>query len=269
MDSGALETFRNLHSRNGIMSSKLLPAYVCLVGCFLTMASAASAQEVFADWTSLTTFEIGSITAVASTSNQVNAADVLLTTTATQDGFTNYPDVWFTPTPPVGILWSGGVIGNATLGSEGSNDITVDFSEPVFNPRFHFINLDNATVTFTGSSVQRLSGNTFFEVTGEVVNSTTVGGPNPGCADDLGGNPLGACGTVELLGTFTSVTFTAADQSITTTGSGDGFLWTMSADANAAALAIPTASEWGLILLGFLIVGAALVTLRRATFLGA
>lgn len=226
------------------------------------IAMPASAQQTFANWTSNTTFDFGgAVTGSAATSNVINAADAMLTATGPQDGSPNYPSTWFSPTPPVGTVWSGGGV-NAT-GGPGSVDVTVTFSETVFNPRFHFTNLDNGTVAFNGVAIARLSGNPEFEVTGNVANSTPNPAANGGCEDAMGNNPNGGCGTVELFGGLTSVTFTVADTD-PSGGSGDGFAWTLSYDPAAAPVqAIPTVSEWGLLLLILLLAAAALPMLRR------
>jgi hypothetical protein len=137
----------------------------------------------------------------------------------------------------------------------------VVFSEPVINPRFHFANLDAGSVDFGGVTIARLSGNPEFEVMGALVNATTATPIGGGCEDVMGGNPNGACGTVELDGTFTSVTVTITDED-TVIGAGDGFVWTVSVDPSLTVTPIPTASEWGLFLLALLLAGVALFRLR-------
>ena len=54
----------------------------------------------------------------------------------------------------------------------------------------------------------------------------------------MGGNPEGGCGTVQLTGTYLSVTFTATDTDVSLVG-GDGFAWTMSAASPVPAYAEP------------------------------
>jgi hypothetical protein len=240
----------------------LRTAFLALTATLVLFPVAASAQQTFANWSDPTHFDLGAVTASAATSNPVNYGGDLLGTTITADGAANYPDIWYSPTPPVGILWSLGSINNAVAGSEGSIDVTVTFSEPVVDPRFHFLNLDNGTADFGTAPVILLSGNPIFDVTGNVVNATPQPATVSGCQDAAGGGSNGACGTVELTGAFTSVTFTVLDTD-TSTGSGDGFLWTVSIDPSlSAATPIPTLSEWMLVLLALLLGTAAAVRLR-------
>ncbi len=230
----------------------------------LLVPSAASAQQVFANWTSNTTFDFGgAVTGTASTGNAISAVNTLLSLTIPVDGSANYPDVWFTPTPPVGTVWSIGSVDAG--GTVGSADLTVTFSQPVLNPRFHFVNLDFGTVDFGGVTVARLSGNPEFEVTGSVLNSTPAQALLGGCEDLAGGNPNGGCGTVELFGPITSVTFTVTDTE-PIPGAGDGFAWTLSYDPAVAptpVVTIPTLDEWGMVLLILLLSAVALPLLRR------
>lgn len=226
-------------------------------------ASISFAQQDFANWTSNTTFDLGANSATVTTANEVNATNLLLDTPIVIDGATNYPDIWYTPTPAVGTVWSLGGIDNIAAGATGSIDVTITFTDSVFNPRLHFVNLDNATVDFAGLAVNRLSGNSEFEVTGTVVNSTPNVALLGGCDDAAGANPNGACGTVELSGGHSSITFTVTDTD-TVVGSGDGFGWTMSLNAPLPqALPVPALSSQGLIVLMLMLVSAAVISLRR------
>jgi hypothetical protein len=246
---------------------------VAFVACLtLALGPALAAQEIFADWTSsmggTATFDLGDESGTVTEANPVNWAG-LISAIGPQDGATNYPDVWYTPTPPVGVEWLGLGANNAVAGSVGSVDQVIVFSGPVRDPKFHFINLDNGTVDFSSTTtsgggpvaVVRLSGNPEFEVAGDVANST----PNPaaigGCEDAVGNNPNGGCGTLQLAGLYTQVTLRVTDVD-TSTGSGDGYAMTMSIP-EAVTLEIPTLGEVSLAILALLLAGAALWMVRR------
>ena len=217
------------------------PMLLALLMFFFMPAGSAIAAQIFANWTTETSFELGAITAAIATSNNVNATDTLLRNTPTLDGQTNYDGGWFTPQPPQGTLWSTGGIENMDSGSTGSIDVTLTFSAAVPNPRFHFYNLDNGTVSFGAIPFDRLSGNPEFEVSGAVINSTPNSALNGGCEDELGGNGNGACGTVQLQGTFSSITFTVTDSSLAS--GGDGFGWTVSYDQPTISIDDVTVEE--------------------------
>lgn len=244
------------------MSPRKFLVSILVLGFALT--GPAVAQYVYVDWTSNTTFETGMITATAATSNPVNVSQLPLTGIAAQDGATNYPDAWYTLTPEVGVEWSTGGINNAADGSIGSIDVTVTFSEAVQNPRFHFLNLDNGSIDFAATPTTLLSGNPIFDVAGSVVNAVTQAATVGGCQDAMGAGSNGACGSVELSGSFTSVTFTIIDNN-TSTGGGDGFAWTMSLDPTPPppVTEVPTASELALLLLALLLGTTAVWRLRR------
>ena len=234
------------------------PLWTALVTfSFLFLSQAASAQHNFANWTSNTSFTLNGATATASTINAIDINSSMLTNFNTVDGALNYPDVWFTPVPVVGLLWSLGGVDNALAGTTGSVDVSISFDMPVNNPRFHFLNLDNATVSFTGITLGALSGNPLFDVSAGDINLVPQAATVGGCADAASMGSNGACGTVELPGSYTSITFTVLDND-TNIGSGDGFAWTVSADAGPilpAPANVPTLSASGLILLALLLLG--------------
>ncbi len=207
----------------------------------LAATPALQAQEVYVDWLTATgpsaTFDFGpSISGTVAIGNPMNGSGAVSSITAL-DGTTNYPSTWYSPgPPPVGTEWVGGGVGNVDGVNPGSVDYVITFSAPVINPRFHFLNLDAATVDFGpttdsgGSPVvtSLASGNPEFEMAGDVYNATPRIAFAFGCEDAMGGNPEGACGTVQLTGTYLSVTFTATDTDVSLVG-GDGYNWTMSA----------------------------------------
>ena len=207
----------------------------------LAGASGLQAQEVYVDWLTATgsnaTFDFGpTISGTVAIANLMNG-NGNVSSISPVDGATNYPSTWYSPgPPPVGTEWMTGGVGNLDNMNPGSADFVVTFSGPVFNPRFHFLNLDAATVDFSPTTdsggnpvVSSLaSGNPEFEAAGNVYNATPRLAFAFGCEDAMGGNPEGGCGTVQLTGTYLSVTFTATDTDVSLVG-GDGFSWTMSA----------------------------------------
>lgn len=207
----------------------------------LASGAAVQAQENYVDWLTATgpaaTFEFGpTITGSVAIANPANGSGAMSSISAL-DGTTNYPSTWFSPAaPPVGTEWVGGGVGNVDGVNPGSVDYVITFSAPVIDPRFHFVNLDAGTVDFSpttdsgGSPVvtSLASGNPEFEATGDLYNSTPRIALAFGCEDLVGGNPEGGCGTVQLTGSYLSVTFTCTDTDVSLVG-GDGFSWTMSA----------------------------------------
>ncbi|MCG8455146.1 MAG: hypothetical protein MI919_02625 [Holophagales bacterium] len=210
------------------------------LGLAVLVSSAAVGQESYVDWQTATgsgaTFTWDLLTGTVQIPTTVNAGS---TANAIElvDGATNYPDAWYSPAaPPVGTEWLSSGVGNLDGANPGTADWVITFSGPVVDPRFHFLNLDAATVDFGATTdtssnpvaLSLLSGNPELEVAGNVVNSTPRQAFAFGCEDAVGGNPEGACGTVQLTGTYDSVTFTLTDTDINIAG-GDGFWWTLSA----------------------------------------
>lgn len=80
-----------------------------------------------------------------------------------------------------------------------SNNYVLAFGAPVTNPRLHLFSL-GSTLTFAGAvQIVKLSGDDTFTVSGATVNGVPVS--QPGSADPNG--------TVELVGIFSSIAFTA------------------------------------------------------------
>lgn len=76
---------------------------------------------------------------------------------------------------------------------QGSQGYTLSFSQAVTDPLIHVFNLAS-TVTFTGINPVKLSGDTHFAVLGNSVTGDNAQGQSNG--------------TLRLLGTFSSITFT-------------------------------------------------------------
>jgi hypothetical protein len=119
---------------------------------------------------------------------------------------------------------------------------TVTFASPVTNTVFHFLNLDSSQQIFTGATDGNgnpISGTdlatSFSVLNGNNALTTTISGgqfvvhPNPftgvfvGCQSNLGDNPNGACGSVLLSGTYSSVTWYGTDFD-PSASAGDGWL---------------------------------------------
>lgn len=164
----------------------------------------------------------------------------------------NYPSdpntsVSYYDPAPQGSVWLVNRINNTDADQAFRADrgvqYTLTFDRPVENPRFHFLNLDNGSVSFDQGTVTRLAGNTEFEVSGLRVNNpeTSDHSLNPGCEANDGTNPSGACGTVEVTGTVSAVTFRIYDHYDVDAGSsGDewSFTWSVAALAPAAPTAL-------------------------------
>ena len=140
----------------------------------------------------------------------------------------NFPGSWYTPS----LLASDFRlfdINNQTAAGLASATVTYSFNVPVTNPIFHFSNLDASTLNFSGTTttggtpviLSKLSGNNELEVSGALVNNGWKAPQFLGCQNNSGGNPTGGCGSVQLVGTYSTVVYSETDQYIAT-GSGDG-----------------------------------------------
>jgi hypothetical protein len=153
----------------------------------------------------------------------------------------NFPLAWYTPTPDVtpgtGAAWVRNVFGPdvtvLTMADTVTNTITYTFAQPVANPRFHILNQDIASIGFVQglpaapTSLVKLSGNDQLTVSGTTIpaSSTAVNGLAAGCQNGAD-RPAGICGTVEIPGTYTSLTFLLE----VPVPARDNFLFTLSAD---------------------------------------
>lgn len=197
--------------------------------------SAAGVHE-FADWSGITAFTLPN-DATATVTRTVTGTDLVRSITTTVNG-SNFPDSWFTPTPTNGTteFFQDGLRGYSYVQQV---DYTITFDSAVVDPRFHFVNLDRAKVTFTGLTISRISGNDDFTVSGSIANSTFDGSSNSGCQANDGSNPYGACGTIELSGSYTVISLTTTHHD---TSDGDGFYWTVSVEDQAPTITT-TAAE--------------------------
>ena len=213
-----------------VHSFRFLVVFFALVitGCIPFRAAQAQAVGTFAV-TDVNTASItaGAVTATALVSNRINLQPV--------KGWggipissTNFPGSWYTP----GMVTSDFRIfdiNNQTAAGQASAVLTYTFSAPVTNPIFHFANLDASTLDFAGTTtttggpvvLSKLSGNNELEVAGTLVNGGWNIAAQAGCEDNAGGNPQGGCGSIQLIGIYSTITYTETDQNIDVTA-GDG-----------------------------------------------
>ncbi len=208
-------------------SSSLTRFGIGLVASFVYCSAAQAQTQTFANWSSATAFRLGNVSCTAALGASANQTNSLLQNPTTLDDsgvYPNYPLSWFTPTPPVATKWSTGNL----LGANAFQEFVVTCAQAIPTPRLHVVNLDTSQLELTTSAtVTRLSGNTALVVSGSILNSDYGSAINAGCDTDGGGNPNGACGTVEISGSHTSLSFT--NRRIVS--SGDGWQWTLSANA--------------------------------------
>jgi hypothetical protein len=167
-------------------------AAIIAVGCFIFPVSVTHAALTFADWTTISTAtdvasgSIGPIT--------VSFGGFHLQGGVTDGSFTGFSQSYFDP--PLAMTDD-----VAFEGSSSTNTYSIAFGSIVQNPRLHFASLAS-TLTFPGVSITRLAGQAGFDVTGSTVS---------GVFDDSQPSPNNdRNGTVQLNGSFSSISFTAA-----------------------------------------------------------
>lgn len=220
-------------------ASKKKQIFCATILIFSVNTYGAAGVHEFADWSSTSAFTLPNDTN-ASFVRTVTGTDSATRSITDSPTGSNFPSSWFTPTPSYpGTEFFGD--GLKKYSEVQQNDYTITFDSTVTNPRFHFVNLDSAKITFTGLTITKISGNDDLIVSGDVVNAYFDGMANSGCEANNGTNLYGACGTVELIGSFSFVSMTATHITGATSYS-DGFQWTVSAEDNAPSVSI-TASE--------------------------
>jgi hypothetical protein len=212
-------------------------------------AATVDAQTFFTDWTTpgssfihnfvLPDGTTGTVTKTETTCAVSFAASVQ---SLAHNAIPNYPSTFFLPTPPNpgeflvdGANRNSAVSGCASATAVVSN-LVINFSEPVANIRFHFVNLDAGTYRFFDSAmtpinVTRLSGNDDLEVAGNAVNATPLAATGTNCDTVPNTAQTGGCGSVAVPGKYTQLRITTTD-SEPAAGSGDGHWWTMSLHAD-------------------------------------
>jgi hypothetical protein len=149
---------------------------------------------------------------------------------------------WYSPAPDTSSTqWISNTFGPTNVGTgvaapvpPVANTITYTFSQPVTNPRLQILNQDVASISFiqglpsAPTSATKVSGNSVLVVSGTTVqaSSTAVTGLRGGCQNSAGGNAAGICGSVEIPGTYTSLTFRVQ----VPVSAKDAFLFTFSGD---------------------------------------
>ena len=162
-----------------------------IVACFLlATATYCDAQVVFTDWTTVDTsanVAVGSLNSasVAFTGSDINFG-------VTDGSFTGFNFSFFDPP-----LAASDVVEFKADPSVFA--YTISLSLPLTNPRLHLASL-GSTLDFSGISLTKLSGQSTFVVSGSTVT---------GQVDAGGSGFTDSNGTIQLNGTFTSITFTA------------------------------------------------------------
>ena len=210
---------------------RVLAAILALVVTWFVPVGTARSQAVGAfTYTDVNTVSItaGTVTASALVTSRTNMLSVNGWGNGGAGASTNFPGSWYTPTITPSTLQLF-VINNASASSVGIAQLTYTFNVPVTNPIFQFSNLDSSRLDFTGTTtttgspvvLSKLSGNIELEVSGKLVNATPRAASLLGCEATDGTNPEGGCGSVQLVGTYSTITYTETDLNLAT-GSGDG-----------------------------------------------
>ena len=162
-----------------------------IVACFLlATATYCDAQVVFTDWTTVDTsanVAVGSLNSasVAFTGSDINFG-------VTDGSFTGFNFSFFDPP-----LATSDVV--EFKADPSVFTYTISLSLPLTNPRLHLASLGSA-LDFSGISLTKLSGQSTFVVSGSTVTGQV----------DAGGSGFNdSNGTIQLNGTFSSITFTA------------------------------------------------------------
>ncbi len=162
--------------------------------CDACPSDPANTQVTFTDWTSLESVGPETVTAVGT----LGTVTVQLGGSYVQDlgqGTASFPAPYFTPpVSPSDVVW--------VAVYPTAENYTIDFSQPVHNPVIHLLSFASI-LDFGTISVTRLSGQNSFVVSGGIVSGTL----------DLSLDPAApyydANGSIQLNGTFSSISFTA------------------------------------------------------------
>lgn len=196
------------------------------LAALLLAPPAIAADPQFVDWISIST-----TTDVAQ--GTVGAIGVTLSGTVMGPGVVNGTSTIFSGTSFAPPIAKGDSLDLAAY--TVASTYTVSFSQAVLDPVFHIADL-STRVTFTGATPAKVSGNSFFSVSGNSVNGGGFAGA---------GN-----GTVRLSGVYTSLSFSAIDV-IQTPPGGDGFY------LQVGVSPVPEPATFALLLAGLFAVGVA------------
>ena len=163
-----------------------------ILACFLlASATYSNAQIVFTDWTIVDTSANVAVGSLNSASVTFTGSDINFG--VTNGSFTGFNFSFFDPP----LATSDVVEFKADPSSVFT--YTISLSLPLTNPRLHLASLAS-TLDFSGISLTKLSGQSSFAVSGSTVTGQV----------DAGGSGFNdSNGTIQLNGTFTSITFTA------------------------------------------------------------
>jgi len=162
-----------------------------IVACFLLAAATYSnAQVVFTDWTTVDTSANVAVGSLNSASVTFTGSDINFG--VTDGSFTGFNFSFFDPP-----LATSDVVEFKADPSVFA--YTISLSLALTNPRLHLASL-GSTLDFSGISLTKLSGQSTFVVSGSTVTGQV----------DAGGSGFNdSNGTIQLNGTFSSITFTA------------------------------------------------------------
>lgn len=179
------------------------------------------------------TFTFGTTGVTATQSSRLTAGSGVVDQTPSGDidnegGDAANIDQFLEPTPPTG---SASDLMTTFAGQTEQNVIT--FNRPVIDPIIHVANLNFVEATVAGTSttgspigITTLAKNNVMTTSGNTIDTTEAGGPNPGCENNDGTNVGGRCGSFQLTaasGEIQSFTLTFASSV-----SPDGWAWTLS-----------------------------------------
>jgi Domain of unknown function DUF11/Bacterial Ig domain len=150
-------------------------------------------------------------------------------TEAQQLAKSGFSPTYYTPQPTATTNWLDvGVDQNYCPANNGNQTkVTLNFSQPVKDPTIHILNLDAGQMVFDAPfTATKVSGNSYFEVAGNVFNSVTNGATITGCGTGSNGTQAG-CGSALASGYYNSISFFLNDTT-PVPGNGDGFQMTIS-----------------------------------------
>jgi small-conductance mechanosensitive channel len=186
---------------------------ISLIVWLSLIQSVAAASLTFTDWMNINTTTDVAVGTLGSVGVTLSGQDILAG--VTDGSFTGFNHPFFTPP-----LAMSDVLQLRGPNPPSTDTYTVTFSTPVTAPRLHLNSLAS-TLTFS-TPPTKLSGQADFVVAGNTVTGALHDGVSPNDSN----------GTIELLGTFSSFTFTA--QAIGVFGTvGDGFNLQIGADISA------------------------------------
>ncbi|MEL7274455.1 MAG: DUF4347 domain-containing protein, partial [Pseudomonadota bacterium] len=175
----------------------------------------------------------GGTNATRSATNTVGGITTTITATGTAGDTTVYafgndtlnniaafsdPSLQNNPSLVMDVDWDSSPISSQDATVDGGTvELTIDFSQPVTNPVLHLDRLGGAaggqsnsalfTLTTAGASLTRLSGPGHFEVTSTTIQRTPDAPAAVTTQSNLNSTQGTAAGSVQINGTFTSITF--------------------------------------------------------------